>query len=260
MVKVVNLSPLGKYPTPRFSSSFQWKGTYLRVKLRRDPMEKEFSRYQTKIGPAFAEAANEMHNGTRPPAGHGQWCCASRRHSWEDGCCCAVGCGFARCAQNPGSGGVPGGAGEKQPEGRGVLKALAPARVALIPAEPLPVPRVKFRDSMGRSDCLRPLPGTTGASQLRWSGCYCPGACSRLPQTCSLQEVSAPFWELADCHPRISGPIMCTSFAPPSSIHHHTQQRFNLPHFSVTDSSPLNRWETGTFLPPIPSGTTSSCS
>lgn len=98
---------------------------YLRVKLRRDPMEKEFSRYQTKIGPAFAEAANEMYDGTRPPAGHGQWGCACRRHSQEDGCCCAAGRGLARCAQNPGCRGGPGGAGEKQPEGRGVLQALA---------------------------------------------------------------------------------------------------------------------------------------
>lgn len=124
LVKVVNLSSLGKYPTPRFSPS-NGMGKYLRVKLRRDPMEKEFSGYQTKIGPAFAEAANEMYDGTRPPAGHSQWGCACRPHPQEDGCCCAAGCGLARCAQNPGGPEVPGDAGEKQPEGRGVSQALA---------------------------------------------------------------------------------------------------------------------------------------
>lgn len=63
--------------------------------------------------------------GPAPPAGHGQWGSACRPHPQEDGCCCAAGRGFARCAQNPGGPEVPGVAGEKQPEGRGVSQALA---------------------------------------------------------------------------------------------------------------------------------------
>lgn len=113
------------------------------------------------------------------------------------------------------------------------------ARAALIPTEPLPLPRVKFRDSaQGRSDSsprekrsgCDGFPEQPGASWLRWSRCCCPGACFRLSQPCLLQEVSAPFWELAGCLPRTSGPIICTSFAPSSFTHHHTQQRFNLPY------------------------------
>lgn len=44
-----------------------------------------------------------------------------------------------------------------------------PAGAARSPAEPLPLPRDKFRDSVGRSDSSprekRPLPGTAGESQ-----------------------------------------------------------------------------------------------
>ena len=198
MVKVANLSPLGEYPTPRFSPS-NGMGMYLRVKLRRDPMEKEFSRYQTKIGPAFAEAANEMYDGTRPPAGHGQWGCACRRHSQEDGCCCAAGRGLARCAQNPGCRGGPGGAGEKQPVGRGVLQALArsgPGTRSTHPRGATASTKGQIPGLCGRAG-LTPVPersdlpatasgNSRGASRLRWSVCCCPGASSRLTSTVPL--------------------------------------------------------------------------
>lgn len=110
-------------------------------------------------------------------------------------------------------------------------RVLGPARAAFIPTEPLPLPRVKFRDSAeGGSDssprekragCDR-FPEQPGASRLRWSRCCCPGAYFRLTQPCPLREVSAPFWELACCLPRTSGPIMCTSFVPSFSTHYHT--------------------------------------
>lgn len=77
------------------------------------------------------------------------------------------------------------------------------ARAALIPTEPPPLPRVKFRDSaQGRSDsslrekrsgCDR-FREQPGAFRLRWSRCCCPSACFRVPQPCPLQEVGAPFW------------------------------------------------------------------
>lgn len=172
-------------------------------------MEKEFSRYQTKIGPAFAEAANDMHNGTRPSSRHGQWGCACRRQTREDGCCCAAGRGYARCAQNPSGRGVPGGAGEKQPEGRGVLQALARSGARTRGAQPggaTASTKGQIQGLCGQVRLQSPRETTASGNSwgvlVRWSGCCHPGACSRLPQPCPLQEVSASFWELAGCLPR----------------------------------------------------------